>query len=409
MNVLIVGAQLANKGAESMLYIATDEVKKRYPDAEVYFATIEEYEEDKYRFKKLYYSERAKIIALGGLSGWLEFGKALIWDAGKIVLGKHKHLRHYFDVKKAMPKIDMVIDVSGFSVGTKWSKAAHISYINNIRLAQKYNIPIYLMPQSFGPFDYSQEMQPIKEKLSVALKYPKVIYAREKNGYEELKKAFDLRNVRKSTDLVLQNRGIELDNVFKEAPEDKIPIVTEPKCVGIVPNIQCFNHGNKEKNMMIYNAVIKQLVDDGFKVIVFRHSREDLPICKEIKKNFIDCKAVALEEKEFSCLEYDEYVKQFTFVVGSRFHGLVHAYRNNIPCVALGWAIKYQELADCVGQSLYAFDITDTSCEIGDILKNLSEMENKHERERLIIKNKMKEMQKDNCFDCISERWFLNE
>lgn len=404
MNVLIVGAQLANKGAESMLYIATDEVKKRYPDAEVYFATMEEYDENKYCFKKLYYSERAKIIALGGLSGCLEFGKSLIWDAGKILLGKRKHLGHYFDVKNMMPKIDMIIDVSGFSVGKKWNKASHISYINNINLAQKYNVPIYLMPQSFGPFDYNQEMQGIKIKLGRALTYPKVIYAREKNGYEELKKAFDLKNVRKSTDLVLQNRGINLTNVFKEIQQNKVPVLDEPKYVGIVPNTQCFNHGNKEKNMLIYNAVIKQLVNDGFKVMIFRHSREDLPICRELKKNFMCCKAVELEEREFSCIEYDEYVKQFVFIVGSRFHGLVHAYRNDIPCIALGWAIKYQELTNCVGQSSYAFDITDVSCELDDILRSLSKMENEYSKEKLVIRARMKEIQNDNCFDCISER-----
>lgn len=404
MNVLIVGAQLANKGAESMLYIATDEVKKRYLDAEVYFATMEEYEEDKYRFKKLYYSERAKVIALGGFSGWIKLVESLIWDAGKIMLGKRKHLGHYFDVKEVMSQMDMIIDVSGFAIGTKWSKAAHVSYINNIRLAQKYNIPIYLMPQSFGPFDYSREMQQVKKKLGIALRYPGVIYAREKDGYEELKRIFDLKNVKKSTDLVLQNSGIDLDNVFKERRQNNIPIISESKCVGIVPNIQCFNHGNKEKNILIYSAVIKQLVNDGFKVVVFRHSREDLPICKEIKRNFVDCKTVELEEREFSCLEYDEYVKQFTFTVGSRYHGIVHAYRNNIPCIALGWAVKYQELAECVGQAEYAFDITGDSCEVDKILEVLRKMENRYDQEKFVIKDKMKEIQKDNCFDCISER-----
>ena len=402
MNALIVGAQLANKGAESMLYIATDEVKKRYPGSEVYFATMEEYNENEYCFKKVYYSDRGIIIATGGFRAWAELVKGVIWDAGKVVLGKRKHLGHYFDVKNIMPKIDMVIDVSGFSVGTKWSKKAHIRYINNIKLAQKYNIPIYLMPQSFGPFNYAKNMQGIKRKLGEALKYPKIIYARENDGYKELLSNFNLKNVVRSTDLVLQNKGIDLKNIFKEVPQINVLEVIGKKCVGVVPNTQCFNHGNKEKILEVYNAVIKQLVSDDFKVIIFRHSKEDLQICQLIKHRFSDCKNVELEEKEFSCLEYDEYVKQFSFIIGSRFHGLVHAYRNNIPCIAFGWAIKYQELLACVNQLSYALDITDESNKVEKALEIVHTMESQYETERHVIKKRMKEIQKDNCFDCIS-------
>ena len=34
---LIVGANIENKGAQSMLFITVDEIKKRIPDGEVFF------------------------------------------------------------------------------------------------------------------------------------------------------------------------------------------------------------------------------------------------------------------------------------------------------------------------------------------------------------------------------------
>ena len=55
--VLITGANFINKGAQSMLFTVTKEIKNRYPDSEVYFAcNREEYDEKNYSFKKLLYT-----------------------------------------------------------------------------------------------------------------------------------------------------------------------------------------------------------------------------------------------------------------------------------------------------------------------------------------------------------------
>lgn len=405
MVVLIVGAQLANKGAESMLYISVDEIRKRFPDAEILFATEEIYNDDKYTFKKLNYSERGKIIALGGVKGFIELPKSICKDIIKFILGRRTHLGHYFDVKNKIKDVDIIIDVSGFAVGDKWSRKVHVSYINNIKLAQKYGIPIYLMPQSFGSFEYADDMADIKKSLSEFLKYPELIYAREKDGYNKLISEFNLNNVVISTDLVLQNSGIKWENVFKDKPIVDVCKIEGNKIVGIVPNKQCFHHGNAEKNMEIYHSIVCKLLNDGFKVILFRHSREDLEICKNIKSSFMDTDNVVLEEKEFSCLEYDEYIKQFSFIICSRFHGLVHAYRNHIPCIALGWAVKYMELTECVGQERYFLDITSPTCTSESATNILDNMEAKYYDEALVISEKVKEIQNNNCFDAVLNKW----
>ena len=401
MNILVVGAQLGNKGAESMLYIATDEVKKRFPEANVLFGTEEIYDEKNYLFEKLNYSERAKTIALGGIKGVIEIPKSFCKDIIKFIIGRRTHLGHYFDVKRKFREIDMIIDVSGFAIGIKWNKQVHKSYINNIKLAKKYHIPIYMMPQSFGPFCYDSDMEPIKRELTEVLDYPKVVYARERDGYKELVHTFDLKNVKLSMDLVLQNQGINWRNVFKSEPTIRVPKISGNHNVGIIPNKQCFNHGNREKNIEIYKKVIENLVADGYKVTIFRHSDEDLEICSLIKSLFEKNERVYLEKKEFSCLEYDQYVKQFDFVICSRFHGLVHAYRNSIPCIALGWSIKYKELVENVGEKGYSFDITDSSLNADDILLAIGKMEKNLDNEKEIIKKRVTEIQKDNCFDSI--------
>lgn len=397
-NVLIVGAQFANKGAESMLYITVDEIKKRYPDANIFFGTTEEFDENEYTFRRLYYSPRAKEIALGGVKSVFRLFESIVWDFVKFFIGKKDSIGHYFDVKNVIEDIDMIIDVSGFSIGEKWSKSAHIEYIKNIKLGQKYGIPMYLMPQSFGPFNYNQDMKKIKSELAKYLEYPKLIFAREQQGFDDLLSIFNLHNVVLSTDLVLQNKGIDLKNIFNREITIDVPVMPQGRFVGIMPNKQCFNHGNSDNILRIYHEIIKKLIQDGYSIVLFRHSKEDLEICKRIKQDYSENNQVILVEREFSCIEYDKYVQQFEFIVGSRFHGLVHAYRNCIPCISLGWAIKYLELAKCLEQEKYAFDIIEKGNCIEEILDAIESLENNIALEKEIISENLINIQKNNCF-----------
>lgn len=399
VNILVTGAQLDNKGAESMLYIVADEMKKRCPDSTIFFAADYDYDDSKYTFKKFIMSVRGLNIAMGGPIAVYSLIKGLCIDAIKICLGRRRNLGHFFDVKKQIKEIDLIIDVSGFNLGKQWPKQIHTIFLNRIELAKRHNIPVYLMPQSFGPFDYDSGMESTKNRMAALLSYPQLIFAREKEGYDDLIKTFGLGNVKLSTDLVLQNTGIDWRNVFTKQPAINVPSVDGDNVVGIVPNQQCFNHGDKNWNMKIYSAVLDRLLDDGYNIVIFRHSKEDLDICKMIYETYCNDNRVKLEIKEFSCLEYDKYVKQFRFIICSRFHGIVHAYRNGIPSIALGWAIKYQALTECVNQGQYAFDITEGNSTVDEIVAAVRNMEEKYTENSEIINKRVGEIQKDNCFD----------
>jgi colanic acid/amylovoran biosynthesis protein len=259
-----------------------------------------------------------------------------------------------------------------------------------------------MMPQSFGSFDYPKDKEFLLKEIAELLKYPNVIFAREKEGYQMLIKQFGLSNVRLSTDLVLQNNGITISNIYKRPLEKVIFPEVVNGAVAVIPNTQCFNHGDKDKNIQMYKKIISHLVDKKKKVYIFRHSREDFPICKLIAEQFDD-ENVVLLDNDFSCLEYDEFVKKFDFVICSRFHGCVHAYRHYIPCILLGWAIKYQELAENVEQGDYAFDITSQNFNPNNVITAIDKLIADCNKESLIIKEHVVEIQKYNCFDQIEE------
>ncbi|XME02190.1 polysaccharide pyruvyl transferase family protein [Lachnospiraceae bacterium C1.1] len=398
-NIMIVGGNFDNKGAQSMLFITIDEIKKRIPEARIFFASEDRIEFPEFKFIKIFASSDAKKIALNQ-NCLYTICKRSVMDLIKRIIGRRDNLLKFNDLKNIIPQIDLIIDISGFNLGKKWSKDIQESYLDNIRIAKKYNIPIVLMPQSFGPFDYPDENRHILYEIEELLPYARKIYAREKEGYNMLTDIFHLKNVDLSTDLVLQNSGINIENIYLN-PTKKSVLQIGDNAVGIVPNAQCFKHGNKVRILDIYRQIIKTLLEQEKRIYVFRHSSEDVEVCKEIYDLFPD--KLELINNDFSCLEYDEFVKQFDFLICSRYHGIVHAFRNGIPSILLGWAIKYFELASHVNQDKYVFNITDLNMDVKGLLNAVNLLCKNHDKESVIIKKKLELIQSNNCFNSLSE------
>ncbi len=404
---LITGANFGNKGAESMLYVTVDELTKRFPSCNIYFATTENYPEKNYTFRKVFFSNRTSRIAMGGPNALKALPEEILRDVVKFVIGRRiTGFRNYFALSKCITDIDAVIDISGYSLSSKWGNRIPHRYINKILLAKRFNIPMYLMPQSFGPFEYTPDvMQKAKPILKKVLDYPRIIFAREQEGFDSLNELRDSQNqnMRTSADLVLQNTGIDMRNIFKNPPALSIPkIESEKELVAIIPNMRCFDHGDKNEILEAYKEIISCILSQGYKAVLFRHSREDIKACHEIKEIFSEDENVIVVENEFSCLEYNEFVKQFKFLVCSRYHGIVHAYKNIIPCIALGWAVKYKSLAERLGQDRYVFDITGR-INIREIVDALRELMKNYDSEKGKIQHNLTLIQKNNCFDAVEE------
>lgn len=404
MNFLIMGAEIGNKGAQSMLYITIHELRTRFPNCTIYYGAWDNYDVSNLMVVRVSTGVNSTNIALGRLD-FKQFLVRTFKDGVKFVFGKSTDFAHYRDLKKILPMIDAIIDVSGFLMGRKWKIENQERWLDSIRLAKKYDKPIYFMPQSFGPFNYvnDEKYSTLYEHMKLLMPYSTVIYAREEEGAKALIEEFNLKNVVRSCDLVLQNKKIDLKNIFRIIPYVDIPNLSGGRKVGIVPNKQCFNYGNTDYILDVYKSIIKLLCFNNVEVYIFRHSSDDLEICKKIFE-FCDIdEHLHLVERDFSCIEYSEFVKNFDFIVCSRYHGIVNAYRNHVPCILLGWAIKYDELAKLLGQTRYSFDITDKKMQIDDIECAVKYMMEYFDSEKKNIEEKLCSIQNDNCFDIISE------
>ena len=122
-----------------------------------------------------------------------------------------------------------------------------------------------------------------------------------------------------------------------------------------------------------------------------------------MKEAFLSNEAVILLDQDFSCLEFNELVKNFQYLVASRFHSIVHAFKNGVPCIALGWATKYYELLRLFDQEQYVMDVRG-KIETDQIIALIEQMEAQYAYASASIRAKLADIQKQNVFDVLRQR-----
>ena len=123
---------------------------------------------------------------------------------------------------------------------------------------------------------------------------------------------------------------------------------------------------------------------------------------REGESAFADENRVILLEHDHSCIEFNELVQKFRFVAASRFHSIVHALKNGVPCVALGWATKYMDLMKLFGQERFVFDLR-RPLELSRVEQAVQAMSQTWQTEAEIIRTALPELQKENVFDLIKK------
>ncbi|WP_404427718.1 polysaccharide pyruvyl transferase family protein [Ureibacillus chungkukjangi] len=392
--ILITGGELFNKGAQSMTFITVDEIKKRYPEKEIVLLSTEDFKrnsenKNKYSFEILPLNLNITLSLLGGIYSLISRVKN---KNSKI------HDNSVLRLNQIINETEMIIDISGYALSSQWGVRGSIAYLFRIKLAEKFGVKIYLMPQSFGPFLYSTSLlnKIMYRLLKRYLKYPNKVFARENEGYDILKNTLKLNNVEKSHDIVLLNKGIETSNIYMS--NYNIKEVKHAKDVAIVPNMRNFEHGNSEQIMEMYDNLINLLNTNGKTVYLVRHSYEDLVACELIKKRNINNDKVILLSDDMSSIEFDELVKKFDFLIASRYHSIVHAYKNGVPCIAMGWATKYHELLEEFNQQSYIFDVRN-NIDQRKLLNTVEQMLTNNKDESLTIIKRLKKIQNYDIFN----------
>lgn len=391
-SVLILGGDLINKGAQAMTYITVNEIRKRYPGTNVTLlsykdAIRKDLDRDNLLFDIESMTFQDVLYHLGGCYSLLS----------RLVSLK-KHSKPNRALSTLLSSSECMVNISGFALSSKWGFNGSMFYLLSILLMKKYDVKVVLMPQSFGPFSFRGIKKIVFDWYAKkALSYPKHIFAREQEGFDYLVQGFGLTNVSLSPDLVLQNKSSDYDLVLKK----KDILIPSVPCnsVAIIPNVRSMENA-QTKLIEIYTKIVQYYLERNIPVTILAHSNEDILICKQIREPFLADSKVVYLDQELACYEYESLVRRFRYVLAARFHSIVHAYKEGVPCIAFGWAIKYQELMKLFSQEQYAIDVSKIN-NVADIIYLINNMESNLEINRGLIRQGLSKVQQENCFSIL--------
>lgn len=387
-NIIIAGGGFVNKGAQAMTLICICELKLRFPDHRIVLLTWDASPKKKAKCA-IYDLELLEIPAP-------KFAKA----AKKPLLRMAFTMRYgesFFKSDAVYRNTDLFVDVSGYALSSSWGGHVCEDFLDAIEHAQAYDIPVYLLPQSFGPFDYADEAGSAIDARTRRL-FPKIrkIFAREQEGYDALVSRYGLTNVTLTHDMVLASSIEDYSPALRKPLEIHLPEIPE-NSICLIPNVRTDDNGSGH-SIELYKNAIQEALSQGLHVYLTYHSSQDKALCADLKAAFADSDRVILLEHDHSCMEFNELVKKFRFVVASRFHAIVHALKNGIPCIAIGWAVKYIDLLNLFGQGAYMFDLRKT-VEPEALCRAVATMNENYGEESCKIRAVLPELQKENVFD----------
>jgi colanic acid/amylovoran biosynthesis protein len=366
--IVILGGFLDNKGSQAMLYTTVDQLKKIFPKYKIVVLAIK-FKNENYTFDIKQYSRQVQ---------------------NRILTDNYNH-KETNEIVNILKESRFIVDISGYMLTAERTWYSD-TYLNNIIVAKKFSVPFYILPQSIGPFNYNTlNKMSVFPLLNLCLKYPTLIFAREKDGVKEVKR-FSEKNVRLSYDIVLQNKKYDLKKVFNEVEVKKIKI--QPNSVGVVPNLRVLERMEKEEFHKIYQNLIELLRKNNKTVYILRHSPEDLEVCRELKEFFKNHDNVKLLIDDLSPMELEYILSQFDFVIASRYHSVIHSYRQGVPALVIGWSIKYFELLKNFDQLDYYFNCR-SKIKMDKLINSLIKMMECYKSERKRIVDKVNEIQKE--------------
>lgn len=383
---IIVGA-LSNKGSRAMIHITADRLSQLLPDHQiVVLVSDHNLIKDRlplYQLEILPWKHQTRLSFLG--SFWQFFASILSLKKNKDEQAVRERIR------KILEQADFAFDVSGFVLSSQWPLFYSTRFLANIAVMKKYKIKTFLLPQSFGPFNYPYPAKwLIFPALRALLPYPDRIYSREKAGIRYMNRFVD-ENLVYWPDLVLLSKSYDMELSYKTKPDDCPNWDIPQGSIAIVPNKRIMQYG--EKNLLnTYQILVSHLLNQNRTLYVLWHSKADYGIWKKLRDTLEPHPRLIFSELDPDAHEMPGLFSRFDLVISARYHALVHSYKAGTPALVLGWSDKYGELMALLGQEAYLCDVRG-NFNHNDLLDTLDNLLNKRAIEAETIRTRLAALQ----------------
>jgi polysaccharide pyruvyl transferase WcaK-like protein len=330
MNMLLHGVGCRNKGAELMLCAIIEHIRSKTAGIRL-ISSYWESHEDSVRH---------------GL--WRLFETTRLRNRLFHQLLQTRLFRQYGIV--ASHEIDAVLDASGFGFGDQWCHLNVRSTCEFLLRFARAGKKLIMLPQAFGPFTRPEIREPCRELLQSAV----LVYARDQESFEHVKS------------LLISDATLRLAPDFTNLLEGAVPmsVMTSDieRRVCFLPNQKMVEkHGEETGRAYIrflahaWRYLARRGVE-SFTLFQQDNDEELLPLLENEVKQPLSV------VRETDPILIKGIIGTSRFVIGSRFHGLVSALSQGVPCLGTSWSHKYEALfadygcSECLLKDLDRFD-----------------------------------------------------
>jgi polysaccharide pyruvyl transferase WcaK-like protein len=299
------------------------------------------------------YGPYHKRAALGLLTKLADKRRVRSWL--KAIVLRRGFRRTHGLVKES--EVDAVVDASGFAYGDHWGSAPSRELEELTRRWQRRGIRVVLLPQAFGPFK-----DPVTRlAFASALARVDLAFARDEDSFAFAGELGSGRNhLRLAPDFTVPLKG--------HLPIDFTP---DSERVWVVPNQRMLDkaEGTLAGAYLPFLArCIQTLEEWNIRSALLVHSQDDGGLVAELQTL---CRAPlrVVHEEDPLCIK--EILGTGRAVIASRYHALVSALAQNIPCMATGWSHKYATLLKEYGCPEMVVSPTDSVGELNRALQCL--------------------------------------
>ena len=349
------GAGFRNKGAEAMTLTLCRQLGQRVPDLEVLAWDCLEPQKD--------LAISAGLVPLSRPAPGGQVQNAA-WVLARILARgglKFSHIRHPLTVWpdfSAVPMLesagdfDALFDISGFAYGDIWGPGPALSTVPACREARKRSLPVVFMPQAWGALDRPSVRDAV---LSLTRGPRTLVFSRDARSTSYLLEAgVSADSIATRSDIVFAFEGAS--EVRGRALLQSMGCDLDRPVVGVTPNMRAYD---RSAGIGADNAYVRSLVA-LVRHCVDRHGADVVLLpseCAPVDRGTDDRKLCAIvrgeAQRDTRCHTDTAYVAaedvwamvgRCEYVIGSRFHSLVFALSQGVPCTVLGWSHKYAEL-----------------------------------------------------------------
>jgi colanic acid/amylovoran biosynthesis protein len=352
--VCLLGGGFANKGAEAMVLTVAEALRERLPDVSILMRVAH------------------KHFADARAHGLIPVKSDRPVSTVSRVLSKARMARVY-------AKCGALIDVGGYQFGDAWGEHVARARSRGVKRSVQFGNLVFFMPQAWGPFSSQGLINATRTVIDTAT----LSYVRDKISLAAVEGFAGKGNpkVRFAHDIAWNFRGADPSVGLELIRDAGLSAKTGSIIVCLTPNVRVYERsegtGTDSEYITLLRDIVQHLCSEhGAQVVLMGHELrrnnseliDDRSLCNYLLSCLDGSLPVVHLDKVLTAAQVKSVIGKCDLLLSSRYHALIAALSQSIPCAAIGWSHKYDELMAEVGLSSNIISLSKTGKEIlGDI------------------------------------------